>query len=127
MRLPRKDGLNIIPFIDIMLVLLAIVLSTASFIAQGAIKVNLPESSSVKPQNEARKAQIAIDEANNFFLDNKPMSKPEIESAIMNLPHTTQIELLADSKSHFEAFIEILDILKAKNHENFIIKAKVKG
>ena len=36
----KFDEINIIPFIDIMLVLLAIVLVTASFISQGKIKVN---------------------------------------------------------------------------------------
>ena len=45
MRIPRKDGLNIVPFIDVMLVLLAIVLSVSTFIAQGQIKVELPYAS----------------------------------------------------------------------------------
>ena len=42
----KFDEINIIPFIDIMLVLLAIVLVTASFISQGKIKVNVPKASS---------------------------------------------------------------------------------
>ncbi|WP_334096382.1 biopolymer transporter ExbD, partial [Helicobacter typhlonius] len=45
MRIPKKDGLNIVPFIDVMLVLLAIVLSVSTFIAQGQIKVELPYAS----------------------------------------------------------------------------------
>ena len=42
----KFDEINIIPFIDIMLVLLAIVLITASFISQGKIQVNVPKASS---------------------------------------------------------------------------------
>ena len=41
----KFDEINIIPFIDIMLVLLAIVLITASFISQGKIQVNVPKAS----------------------------------------------------------------------------------
>ena len=41
----KFDEINIIPFIDIMLVLLAIVLVTASFISQGKIQVNVPKAS----------------------------------------------------------------------------------
>ncbi len=37
--------MNVIPFVDIMLVLLIIVLTTSSFIATGRIPVNLPEAS----------------------------------------------------------------------------------
>ena len=36
--------INVIPFIDIMLVLLAVVLTTATFVAQGRIPVALPEA-----------------------------------------------------------------------------------
>lgn len=40
----RIDTINVIPFIDIMLVLLAIVLTTATFISRGVIEVHYPES-----------------------------------------------------------------------------------
>jgi biopolymer transport protein ExbD len=37
--------MNVIPFIDVMLVLLAVVLTTATFVAQGKIPVALPSAS----------------------------------------------------------------------------------
>jgi len=47
---PRKrfDEINVIPFIDIMLVLLVMVLTTATFIKQGVITVEFPEAASSK-------------------------------------------------------------------------------
>lgn len=44
----RFDTINVIPFIDIMLVLLAIVLTTASFIATGKLDIAVPQSSSTE-------------------------------------------------------------------------------
>lgn len=44
LKLPKNEGLNIVPFIDIMLVLLAIVLSISTFIAYGKIQISLPSS-----------------------------------------------------------------------------------
>lgn len=38
----RFDQINMIPFIDIMLVLMAVVMTTASFVEIGLIDVNLP-------------------------------------------------------------------------------------
>ena len=79
-KLPKNEGLNIIPFIDIMLVLLAIVLSVSTFIAQGEIKINLPKSQSAASlSDEIKKLLIAIDENNKFYLDDKEVilkSKP---------------------------------------------------
>lgn len=38
------ESLNVIPFVDIMLVLLTMVLTTASFIAVGRIPLSLPHA-----------------------------------------------------------------------------------
>ena len=40
----RMDNINIVPFIDIMLVLLVIVLTSATFIAQGKIPIAIPKA-----------------------------------------------------------------------------------
>ena len=61
MRLNRKDGLNIVPFIDVMLVLLAIVLSISTFIAQGNIPIDLPSSESAQQDKEEKKVSVVID------------------------------------------------------------------
>ena len=125
MRLPRKDGLNIIPFIDIMLVLLAIVLSSATFISQGQIKINIPESSSTGNNNNAN-VKILLDSENRFYMDNQEMSLDVLRLEIMKVNNATLIELTSDSNAKFQYFISVLDILKEKGHENFTIKTKVK-
>lgn len=38
------DTINVIPFVDIMLVLLTIVLTTSSFIASGRVPIHLPRA-----------------------------------------------------------------------------------
>ena len=53
--------INVIPFIDIMLVLLAVVLTTATFVAQGVIPVSLPEATSADELQRNRPIEITID------------------------------------------------------------------
>jgi biopolymer transport protein ExbD len=50
----KFDQINVIPFIDIMLVSLAIVLMTATFISQGVVKIN-PPSAGMQKQNHSYK------------------------------------------------------------------------
>ena len=59
----RGDGLNVVPFIDIMLVLLAIVLSISTFIAQGKIKVSLPNAKNAEKSqpNDQKVVVISVD------------------------------------------------------------------
>ena len=51
--IPKKEPLNIVPFIDIMLVLLAMVLSISTFIAKGEIQINLSKSKTADVPKEA--------------------------------------------------------------------------
>lgn len=51
--IPKKEPLNIVPFIDIMLVLLAMVLSISTFIAKGEIQINWPKSKTAAAPQQA--------------------------------------------------------------------------
>jgi len=42
MKLKKYDSINVIPFIDVLLVLLTIVLMTSTFISKGIIPISLP-------------------------------------------------------------------------------------
>lgn len=123
LKLPKNEGLNIVPFIDIMLVLLAIVLSVSTFIVQGQIEVNLPKSEnslSIENKNE-KKFSIVIDENNLFYANDEKMDLEMLKQKIMPLDKKTLVELKSDKNAKFESFVQIIDILKAKEHENFQI------
>ena len=122
MRLNKKDGLNIVPFIDIMLVLLAIVLSISTFIAQGHIKIDLPNSESAeKKQDENDKIAVLINKDNEFFIGEDKIAEENLKEKLNEIKNETLIELKSDKESKFDSFIKVIDILKEKNHENFAI------
>ncbi|GAA7250752.1 TonB system transport protein ExbD [Helicobacter pylori] len=124
----RGDGLNVVPFIDIMLVLLAIVLSVSTFIAQGKIKVSLPNAKNAEKSqpNDQKVVVISVDEHDNIFVDDKPMNLEALSAVIKQTDPKTLIDLKSDKSSRFETFISIMDILKEHNHENFSISTEVK-
>ncbi|WQY22393.1 TonB system transport protein ExbD [Helicobacter pylori] len=124
----RGDGLNVVPFIDIMLVLLAIVLSISTFIAQGKIKVSLPNAKNAEKSqpNDQKVVVISVDEHDNIFVDDKPMNLEALSAVIKQTDPKTLIDLKSDKSSRFETFISIMDILKEHNHENFSISTEVK-
>jgi tonB system transport protein exbD len=121
MSIPRRDGLNIVPFIDIMLVLLAIVLSVSTFIAQGHIKVNLPSSSSSQNPQEDKKVTIKVDSESKIYLDDVTISEDELEEKIAALDKNDLVVLKNDKDSKFSSFISIMDVLKKAGHEKFAI------
>ena len=68
-----------------MLVLLAIVLVTASFISQGKIKVNVPKASSTVAfkSDELTKFINGYSWQSNFYFNDKPISQEALEKEIM--------------------------------------------
>ena len=120
--MPKKEGLNVIPLIDIMLVLLAIVLSISTFIAQGNIKIDLPNSESAeKKQDENDKIAVLINKDNEFFIGEDKIAEENLKEKLNVIKNETLIELKSDKESKFDSFIKVIDILKEKNHENFAI------
>ncbi|HIV48324.1 TonB system transport protein ExbD [uncultured Helicobacter sp.] len=121
MRLPKKDGLNVIPLIDVMLVLLAIVLSVSTFIAQGQIKVELPSSNQQSMPSDSPTILLSIDKEGSIFFDNVPVDIATLKEKIFALDSKTLLKLEIDKSSKFETFVQVADILKEKGHENVSI------
>ncbi|WP_104744580.1 TonB system transport protein ExbD [Helicobacter acinonychis] len=122
----RGDGLNIVPFIDVILILLAIVLSVSTFIAQGKIKVSLPNAKNAEKSqpSDQKVVVVSVDEHDNIFIDDKPTDLQALREAIKRVDPKTLIDLKSDKNSRFETFIGIMDILKEHNHENFSISTQ---
>lgn len=124
MKIKKGEGLNIVPFIDIMLVLLAIVLSISTFIAQGKIQVEVPQADSAQQPKEEKKVIIVVDSSNQIYLDDKPTTIDELKISLAKIDAKMLVELKSDKESKFDIFVQILDILKDKNHENFAISTR---
>lgn len=124
MRFSKNDGLNIVPFIDIMLVLLCIVLSISTFITSGHIKLSLPNADSSIKNIEKSQIVISVDKENNLYFNDRLVDKEALKNEIFKLENSDFIEIKSDKESKFETFVWIIDILKEKNHENFSIVTK---
>ncbi|RLA71191.1 MAG: biopolymer transporter ExbD [Epsilonproteobacteria bacterium] len=124
MRRERFDKINVVPFIDIVLVLLVIVLATASFINQKSIKVDLPTASS-KKATEKKTIMISIDKDGKYFYEKNMMSLDNLQEKLKKLdPKKDLIALQTDQKTEFQKFVSIVDILKEKGFQNLSIITK---
>lgn len=126
--IPKKEPLNIVPFIDIMLVLLAMVLSISTFIAKGEIKINLPASDAgqkVTANDNPRLVQV--DNAGVLYWDGKIVTEQELDEAVRTLSRHENVVLRIDKDSKFEHFISVIVVFKKYRHENFRIATEHKA
>lgn len=122
----RMDQINVIPFIDIMLVLLAIVLTTATFIAEGRLQIRLPTAAHQAPPPALERVEIAIDAGGALFLAGEALGAGEaglrvLEPRLSDLAPDTPIVLRVDAETRFEPFIAVVDRLKGLGLERLTI------
>jgi len=119
------DSINVVPFIDIMLVLLVIVLTTASFIQTGVIKLDLPDSSAkALKEKPPKELKISIKKDGEIFFDKTKVAKENVEKKLLEHKKDTPISLYCDKEAQFDKFVFILDILKKNSYENLGIVTK---
>ena len=122
----RMDQINVIPFIDIMLVLLAIVLTTATFIVEGRLQIRLPVSANPVQSLVRERVEIAVDAAGSLFLGSELLGSGEtglgaLEARLDAFSEDTPIVLRVDADTRFEGFIAVVDRLKARGLERLTI------
>lgn len=105
------ESMNMVPFIDIMLVLLTIVLTTSSFIASGRIPVNLPQATAIEPDTRQTET-IEIDAAGTVYLAGEAVSTDTLKTRLGGMNKDTPVLLRADKAVALQRFIDVADVLK---------------
>lgn len=114
--LKKVEGINVVPLIDIMLVLLAIVLTISSFIALEKIELTLPSGKS-SSKIEPKTYDIAISSNKEFFFNSAKVKKEDIETKLFEIKKEDVVSIRADKLTPYEEFVFIVDMLKQKGVE----------
>ncbi len=124
MQIKKFDSMNVVPFIDIMLVLLVIVLTTATFVARGVIPIDLSDSTSSDKITKEIPLEITIKSNGDIFFNKEQVLKENIINKLEKFKIKTAISISCDKNSKFENFVFIIDILKDKGYKNLGIVTK---
>ncbi|MFT5683145.1 MAG: biopolymer transport protein ExbD [Myxococcota bacterium] len=120
-------GINITPFVDIILVVLIIFMVTTSYIVKQSIKVNLPEAASGE-STEDSSLGITLDADRNLMLNGEPTTEADLrvfiraEKARMKAEGADVVCLIAadHSVSHGEV-VGLIDLVKQEGVAKFAI------
>lgn len=120
----RFDEINVIPFIDIMLVLLVMVLTTATFINQGIIPVDLPTAKTTSKKDLKKEITIYVNAKGELFVEERKVTLNELEEKLSTISKEQIVVLRSDKESKFQDFVSVMDILKRLKHEQLYIVTK---
>lgn len=124
MQLKRFDTINVVPFIDIMLVLLVIVLTTATFVSRGMIPVDLGEAKASTPMNIHKDLVITITKEGAFFFNDKAVEDSSLEGELLGYNTESPVFINCDKHASFEPFVTILNLLKQHHYSHLEVITK---
>lgn len=119
------SSMNVIPLVDIMLVLLTIVLITTTFVVQGSIPVNLPKASQ-KQEEAVRSVEIVLTKEGRLFFEGREVSLKELEEILKNLDPSARISIAGDKDANLQSLVSLLELLKKYQFERVSIRTEVR-
>ncbi len=105
------DYINVIPLVDVMLVLLTIVLTTSTFIATGVIPVELPEASKA-PSETLKTVTVGIDREGRVYMNSRPVTLDGLKGVLRTVDRDTPLLIRADRGTALQVFVDVLDVVK---------------
>ena len=120
----KFDQINVIPMIDILFVPLVMVITTATFIKQGILPIELPDAKSSEKKEEKKEFDIYITKEGKYHLDKKEISIADLEAKIAEISKEQTVVLRSDKEANFQHFVTVMDILKKLEHKQLYIVTK---
>jgi biopolymer transport protein TolR len=111
--------INVVPYIDVMLVLLIIFMVTAPLITQG-VKVDLPKAEAQALDKDSKTPMVAsVDSAGNYYLsingENQQMSAEEVAievAARLSIDPDTPVVVNGDGSVSYNAVVQLMVLLQ---------------
>lgn len=108
--------INVIPLVDIILVVLIIFMVAAPLVMQPKIDINLPKASSAQDEKDKNALRVLLGKQGELFINNKAATLSELRGEskrLSTLNAETPALLIADKAATLEMVTELVDEIKA--------------
>ena len=108
--------INMVPFIDIALVVLIIFMVVSPMLVRMQLRVNLPEASRAEATPESKETvEIGVAADGTIHLSSGVIAPQDLEEAlraILTTPETQPVYVVADKSTPFEHVVRVMDAAK---------------
>ena len=110
--------INVVPYIDVMLVLLVIFMITAPMLTEG-VRVELPAAAKAEPVDNKGKEPlvVSVDREGRYFLNKQeaPVTREDLlpkVAAMLRLDPATQVLVKGDRAVEYGAVVQLMGLLR---------------
>ena len=125
-----EPEINLIPFIDVLLVVLIFLMISTTFTRYQELAITLPSANGNESQAESKQIHIAVSRDGRFAINGKVTDSAQLNNALTQLntngSANTQVNIDADAKAPHQSVMTALEAARDANLSNIVFSSQTK-
>ena len=124
-----EPEINLIPFIDVLLVVLIFLMISTTFTRYQELAITLPSASGNQAQVDNQQIHIAVSRDGRFAINGKVTDVMQLSSTLTQLAaknNNVQINIDADAKAPHQSVMTALEAARDANLSNIVFSSQTK-
>ena len=130
-----EPEINLIPFIDVLLVVLIFLMISTTFTRYQELAITLPLANGSESQTDNKQVHIAVSRDGRFAINGKVTERTQLSSALTQLStqgsskdgvSNVQVNIDADAKAPHQAVMSALEAARDANLSNIVFSSQTK-
>jgi biopolymer transport protein ExbD len=133
---PAEPEINLIPFIDVLLVVLIFLMISTTFTRFQELAITLPTANGNESQTEVKQIHIAVSRDGRFAVNGKVADRSQLSTLLTQLSNqngaskdtsnTMQVNIDADARAPHQAVMSALEAARDANLPNIVFSSQTK-
>lgn len=121
-----EPEINLIPFIDVLLVVLIFLMISTTFTRYQELAITLPTANGAASQVELKQIHIAVSRDGRFAINGKVTDRSELSNNLnsLNKDNAIQVNIDADAKAPHQAVMSALEAARDANLSNIVFSTQ---
>ncbi len=131
-----EPEINLIPFIDVLLVVLIFLMISTTFTRYQELAITLPTANGSESQTDNKQVHIAVSRDGRFAINGKLTDRTQLSDALTQLSNQSgsakegvsnlQVNIDADAKAPHQAVMSALEAARDANLSNIVFSSQTK-
>ena len=124
-----EPEINLIPFIDVLLVVLIFLMISTTFTRYQELAITLPTASGSQSQVENKQVNIAVSRDGRFAINGKVTDPSQLSNSLTQLSSkdsNLQLNIDADAKAPHQSVMTALEAARDANLSNIVFSSQTK-
>ena len=131
-----EPEINLIPFIDVLLVVLIFLMISTTFTRYQELAITLPSANGSESQTDNKQVHIAVSRDGRFAINGKVMDRTQLSGALIQLSNQSssnkdgvsnlQVNIDADARAPHQAVMSALEAARDASLSNIVFSSQTK-